>query len=65
MIIDKEGIWYRVLQARYGEEGVRWKEGGSDSSVWWRMMVGIRSGVGSGEGSWFEENVCRVVGKWR
>jgi hypothetical protein len=30
--------------------------------VWWRMMSGIRSGVGFGEGSWFEENVHRVVG---
>jgi len=21
MLVDKEGLWYRVLQARYGEEG--------------------------------------------
>jgi len=34
MLVDKEGLWYRVLNARYGEEGGRLKEGGRDSSVW-------------------------------
>jgi len=28
MLVDKEGLWYRVLKARYGEEGGRLKEGG-------------------------------------
>ena len=37
-----------------------WK--GGDNSVWWRMMCGIRNGAGLGLGSWFEDNVCRVVG---
>jgi len=41
----------------------RLKEGGRDSSVWWRMLSGIRCGVGLGAESWFEDNVCRVVGK--
>lgn len=63
MLVDKEGLWYRVLKARYGEVGVRLKEGGGgDSSVWWRMISGIQRGVGFDEGSWFEENVRRVVG---
>jgi hypothetical protein len=26
MLVNKEGLWYRVLQARYGEEGGRLKE---------------------------------------
>jgi len=30
--------------------------------VWWRMLSGIRSDVGLGEGSWFEVNIRRVVG---
>lgn len=38
------------------------KEGGRDSSVWWRMLSDIRGGVGLGEGSWFEGNIRRVVG---
>jgi len=62
MLIDREGLWYRVLKVRYGEEGGRLKEGGGDSSVWWRMLCGIRRGAGLGEGSWFEDNVRRVFG---
>ena len=62
MLVDKEGLWYRVLKARYGEEGGQLKEGRGDSSVWWRMLSSIRSGVGLGEGSWFEENIRKVVG---
>ena len=62
MLVDKDGLWYRVLKARYGEEGGRLKDGGGDSSVWWRMLCGIRTDGGFGEGSWFENNVRRVVG---
>ena len=62
MLVDKEGLWYRVLKARYGEEGGWLKEGGRDSSLWWRMISGICGGVGMGVGSWFEDIVCRVVG---
>ena len=49
-LLDKEGLWYRVLKARYREVGGRLKEGGSDSSMWWRMVSGIRGGVGWGLG---------------
>jgi len=62
MLVDKEGLWYRALKARYGEEGGWLREGGRDSSVWWRMLSDIRCGVGVGVESWFEENVCRVEG---
>ena len=62
MLVNKEGLWYRVLQARYGEEGGRLKEGGRDGSLWWRMISSIRRGVGQWEGSWFEDNVRRIVG---
>ncbi|KEH23450.1 hypothetical protein MTR_7g081765 [Medicago truncatula] len=34
MLVDKDGLWYRVLKARYGEEGGRLKEGGSHCSAW-------------------------------
>ena len=27
-LLDKEGLWYRVLKAKYGEVGGRLKEGG-------------------------------------
>lgn len=38
MLVDREGLWYRVLKARYGEEGGQLKDGERDCSVWWRMM---------------------------
>lgn len=28
MLVDKEGLWYRVLVARYGDVGGRLEEGG-------------------------------------
>jgi len=36
-------------------------EGERDCSMWWRMMHAIRDGVGEGVGSWFEDNVPRVI----
>ena len=62
MLVDKEGLWYRVLKARYGEEGGRLKEGGRLGSSWWRMLCNVRGGVGEGVGNWFEGNIRRVVG---
>ena len=62
MLVDKEGLWYRVLKSRYGEVGRRLKEGGRCGSSWWRTLYHIRSGVGEGVGRWFEENTRRVVG---
>lgn len=38
MLVDREGLWYRVLKAWYGEDGGQLKDGGRDCSVWWRMM---------------------------
>lgn len=63
MLVDKEDLWYRVLKARYGEEGGWLKEGGRESLLLWRMMSGIRQGVDLGVGDWFGDNVRRVVGR--
>jgi len=60
--VEKEGLWYRVLRARYGEEWGRLKEGGSQDSPWWRSICRIREGLGEGVGRWFDNNVRRVVG---
>lgn len=65
MLIDKDGLWYRVLKSRYWEEGARLKVGGNLSSSWWRSLCRIREGVGNGVGSWFEENIRRIVGDGR
>ncbi|CAJ2672661.1 unnamed protein product [Trifolium pratense] len=62
LLVDREGLWYRVLVARYGVEGGRLREGGQRGSVWWREVARIREGVGESEGSWFGEHVLRRVG---
>ena len=61
LLVDKEGLWYQVLKARYGEEGVRVREAGRHSSLWWRMVCKVRGGVGEGGGNWFEGNIRREV----
>jgi len=65
LLVDKERLWYRVLKARYGEEGGRLKEGGNHCSLWWRRMCEVRCGAGSGVGNWFDSNIRRVVGDGR
>jgi len=61
MLVEKDGLWYRVLKARYGEVWGRLKEGGSHCSTWWRSMCRIREGLGEGAGRWFDNNISRVV----
>jgi len=63
--VDMEGLWYRVLKARQGEEGGQLKEGGRESSLWWRMLCGVCEGAGLGVGRWFDSNSRRVVGNGR
>jgi hypothetical protein len=46
MLVDRDGMWFRVLAARYGLEHGKLTAGGSRGSVWWREGVRIRDGVG-------------------
>jgi len=62
MLVEKDGLWYRLLKARYSEEGGQLLEGGRHGSLWWRNMCHIWGGGGTGVGNWFEDNICRVVG---
>ena len=65
LLNDKEGLWYRVLKARYGEMGARIKDGGRQGSWWWRTITRVCEGVGEGVGRWFEDNIRHVVGNGR
>jgi len=65
LLTEKGGLWYRVLKARYGEVGGRIREGGRDSSVWWKMLCRICEGVGEGVRNWFDDNIRRVIGHGR
>ncbi|CAJ2630083.1 unnamed protein product [Trifolium pratense] len=62
MLVDNEGMWFRVLAARYGMERGRLRDGGRKGSTWWREIVSIREGVGVPEGRWFGDHVVRRVG---
>jgi hypothetical protein len=50
MLVDRGGLWYRVLVARYGEKFGRLEVGGRSVSPWWREVAKIRDGVGDAEG---------------
>jgi hypothetical protein len=60
--VDRGGLWFRVLVARYGMERGRLGEGGRTGSAWWREIVRIRDGVGGVRDGWFGEGVARKVG---
>jgi hypothetical protein len=62
LMVDKEGLWYRVLKARYREVGGRIKVGDRNASRWWRMICNVREGSGAAVGGWFDNNIRRVVG---
>ncbi|GAU41930.1 hypothetical protein TSUD_139160 [Trifolium subterraneum] len=57
MLVDREGLWYRVLVARYGVEGGRHRDGGQRGSSWWREITRIREG---GRGAWEWRRQLRV-----
>ncbi|GAU46777.1 hypothetical protein TSUD_402880, partial [Trifolium subterraneum] len=44
LLVDKEGLWFRVLGARYGMEGGKIRDGGRRGSSWWRDITRIREG---------------------
>ncbi|GAU22961.1 hypothetical protein TSUD_247050 [Trifolium subterraneum] len=62
MLVDRGGLWFRVLAARYGVERGCVREGGRNGSSWWREIVRIRDGVDGLGGRWFGEGVVRKVG---
>lgn len=57
LLVDRGGLWYRVLVARYGEE-----DGGQRCSAWWKEVVKIRDGVGGGAVGRFEGCVVWRLG---
>ncbi|XP_024630227.1 uncharacterized protein [Medicago truncatula] len=65
MLVERGGLWYRVLVARYGEEAGRLEVGGWSASSWWREVAKIRDGVGETDGGWFAQRVSKVLGDGR
>ncbi|MCI31402.1 receptor-like kinase, partial [Trifolium medium] len=63
MLVDREGMWFRVLAAQYGVEGGRLRDGGRHGSVWWREITSIRERCVASGGSWFRDHVVRSGGR--
>jgi hypothetical protein len=63
MLVDRAGLWFRVLEARYEVVGGRLRDGGQRGSSWCREIARIREGGELG-GRWFEKRVSRRVGDW-
>ncbi|CAJ2674421.1 unnamed protein product [Trifolium pratense] len=61
MLVDREGLWFRVLAGRYGVERGRLCEGGARGSTWWRELARIRDGGGEAGRGWFRECVLRQM----
>jgi len=62
LLVERSGLWYKVLVARYGEEDGRLEVAGRSGSSWWREIAKIRDGLGGVGGGWFQEGVSRLVG---
>ncbi|GAU49412.1 hypothetical protein TSUD_374310 [Trifolium subterraneum] len=62
LLVDRGGLWFKVLAAHYGLERGRLRDGGRSGSSWWREIARIRDGVADIGGGWFGETVVRKVG---
>jgi len=62
LLVEGDGLWRRVLVARYGVKDGRLEDGGRTCSSWWREIVRIRDGVGDNSGGWYASCVSRRVG---
>ncbi|MCI26780.1 putative non-LTR retroelement reverse transcriptase related protein, partial [Trifolium medium] len=62
ILVDRGGLWFSVLAARYGVERGSLREGGRSGSMWWREIEKIRDGLGEIRGGWFGECVSKKVG---
>jgi hypothetical protein len=45
LLVDRGGLWFRLLAARYRVERGRVRDGGRRRSSWWGEVVRIREGA--------------------
>ncbi|GAU45198.1 hypothetical protein TSUD_139030 [Trifolium subterraneum] len=58
----REGMWCKVLKAKYGLIDDQVDSGGSRYSRWWKDTISIRNGDDADGGSWFGDHIERIVG---
>ncbi|PNX58581.1 ribonuclease H, partial [Trifolium pratense] len=59
MLVDREGLWFRVLVGRYGVERGRLCVGGTRGSTWWRELASLQDGGGTLDEGWFGGHISR------
>jgi len=57
---ERGSLWFRVLYAKYGEEGGTISDGGRFASSWLKNLLSIRNGMGVE--NLFKDNLCRELG---
>ncbi|MCI40342.1 alpha-1 6-xylosyltransferase, partial [Trifolium medium] len=62
MLEEKEGLWYKVLVAKYGIDDDFILEGGVKVYVWWKDLASVREGKALVVGRWVNSNISRLVG---
>jgi len=60
--VDREGLSFRMLAARYGLVGGQLPDGVREGSVWWRTIASIQDGDGLVSDGWFSDNLSLNVG---
>lgn len=59
---EKESLWVKVLESKYGDLEVRFVWERRQGSLWWRDLQNIEKGVWGFETNWFERNLAKVAG---
>ncbi|GAU48675.1 hypothetical protein TSUD_324720 [Trifolium subterraneum] len=62
MLEEPEGMWYKVLKAKYGLRVGQVDSGGSKASRWWKDIISIRNGDDAYDESWFGDHIERKAG---
>lgn len=57
--MERNSLWGRVLEARYGNLNVYGAERGTVGGSWWWKDLGT---ICAEDGDWFESNVLRKIG---
>jgi hypothetical protein len=58
---EHESLWYKVLVARFGEEGRILRVDGEGGTMWWNNLININQGVGASVGRWiYIDYVCEL-----
>ena len=57
MYDDHEGLWFKLLAAKYGVVHGSIQRGERRAIKWWKDLFDIKEGVEEGEAGWFKEMV--------